>query len=264
MYYEVYIDLLFLINFMMDYLLLLAVRKIAVFDSPRVRILPGALVGAFLTCLTVAVPLPAVVKMVCFHLLINSAMILTGLRIRSLRQFVRVYLMLYAGGFLLGGIFGFFRQYIRTGSLFFLFAVISYELLGIIWKLMRHMQRMGTYTCRIQLRIGDKMTEITGLFDTGNNLEDPQTGNPVCVVEKEAVKDLLTEKGERPVRYICCRSIGDEKGLLPLVKFDSLHISGEEDRTIEDVWIGISDTKISANGIYKMILNPDILVGGVK
>lgn len=53
MHYELYIDLFFLINFLMDYFLLLMVGKMLKCRIRRLRIIAGAMVGAFLTCIFV-------------------------------------------------------------------------------------------------------------------------------------------------------------------------------------------------------------------
>ena len=47
MHYELYIDLFFLINFLMDYFLLLMVGKMLKCRIRRLRIIAGAMVGAF-------------------------------------------------------------------------------------------------------------------------------------------------------------------------------------------------------------------------
>ena len=46
MHYELYIDLFFLINFLMDYFLLLMVGKMLKCRIRRLRIIAGAMVGA--------------------------------------------------------------------------------------------------------------------------------------------------------------------------------------------------------------------------
>ena len=53
MHYELYIDLFFLTNFLMDYFLLLMVGKMLKCRIRRLRIIAGAMVGAFLTCIFV-------------------------------------------------------------------------------------------------------------------------------------------------------------------------------------------------------------------
>ena len=143
MYYEIYIDVFFLINFMMDYLLLAAVCRMLSMEFKRRRVLLGALMGAVLTCLVIIIPTGGIVRLILCHLIVNSAMVMTGLGVKSARELVKALLMLYGGGFLLGGIFSFFGQYIRTGSLFFLFAVVSYEVLEAVWAFFRQVHRQN-------------------------------------------------------------------------------------------------------------------------
>nr|WP_317283128.1 sigma-E processing peptidase SpoIIGA [uncultured Sellimonas sp.] len=258
MYYEIYIDVLFLVNFMMDYLLLLAVKSMLSLQVCRHRILAGAALGAFLTCIVVVLPIPSMCKIACFYMGISSLMILAALPLHTKREFVKTFFMLYVGGFLLGGIFSFFRQYIRIGSLYFLFAVISYELLEVVWKFIRRTQKLDQYTCEAEIEMAGQKVRLHGLIDTGNGLSDPKTGKPVCVVEKEAVKELLDHGAAGRLRYMGYRSVGSRDKMLPLVKFDGLHLYGKSEKHIKDAWIGISDTKISAGGIYEIIINPEI------
>ena len=123
MYYEIYMDVFFLVNFMMDYLLLAAVCRMLGGDFRRRRVLTGAVLGSLLTCLTTMLPVPGFVKLLLYHVAVNTVMLKAAIPVHGMREFVKAFFMLYGGGFLLGGIFSFFGQYIRTGSLFFLFAV---------------------------------------------------------------------------------------------------------------------------------------------
>ena len=52
-YYELYVDVLFLVNFMMDYLLLLLVKKMLKCTATHGRVCLGAFAGALLTCIVV-------------------------------------------------------------------------------------------------------------------------------------------------------------------------------------------------------------------
>ena len=72
MYYELYIDLFFAENFMMDSLLLLFVARISKRQVKRKRIFLGAAAGSLLTCLVIALPIPsAALKMILFHGFVN-------------------------------------------------------------------------------------------------------------------------------------------------------------------------------------------------
>ena len=111
MYYELYIDVFFLENFMLDSLLLLVVNRVMNNGRSYSRILLGGAAGSFLTCLVVAVPLPSAVRMLVFCILVSSVMVYTGLQIMRLSQFVQAFLLLYAAAFLTGGVMQLFRPY---------------------------------------------------------------------------------------------------------------------------------------------------------
>ena len=65
MYYELYIDVLFLVNFMMDYILLLLVRKMLKCTATHGNVFMGAMTGSFLTCLIIVLPISHVLPHMC-------------------------------------------------------------------------------------------------------------------------------------------------------------------------------------------------------
>ena len=88
-YYELYIDVFFLENFAMDFILLAIVRKMTGCLSAYWRICLGALAGAFLTCLAVALPVPyAFVKLILLHGLANIVMVKIGIQPQGDRKSV--------------------------------------------------------------------------------------------------------------------------------------------------------------------------------
>ena len=146
MYYEVYIDVLFLINFMMDYLLLLIVRRVLKCTATHGNICVGSIFGAAAVCICMLLPVRStLIRFLLFHLSVNAAMIWIGLKIRTLREFLKAFVALYASAFLLGGVFTWLQPYVRAGSLFFGAAVGSYYLVIGIWKFLLYLQRMNKY-----------------------------------------------------------------------------------------------------------------------
>ena len=119
MYYELYIDLFFVENFMMDSLLLLFAARISKRQVKRKRIFLGAAAGSLLTCLVIALPIPsAALKMILFHGFVNVFMLKAGLGVNWGRDLVYAWILLYVSGFLLGGAMMVFRPYIQSLSLF--------------------------------------------------------------------------------------------------------------------------------------------------
>jgi len=259
MYYELYVDVLFLVNFMMDYILLLIVRKMLKCTATHGRICIGAAVGSLLTCLVVILPIPyTIIKLILFHVLVNTCMIRVGLKIKTIRSFLKAIIMLYIGSFLLGGIMEVFRPYIRVGSLFLLIAIVGYYLVMAIWRFLSYMQRWNQCHYTVELYLGNKKYQIKGMIDTGNGLRDPISGTPVNILDRHTARTLFGEEHLKDVRYIPYQSIGKKAGVLPAVQFERMCILKDTECWVERPLIAISEETISKGGEYEMILNPNL------
>lgn len=244
---------------MMDYILLLIVRKMLQCTATHGRICIGAAVGSLLTCLIVILPIPyAFIKLILFHVLVNTCMIRVGLKIKTIRSFLKAIIMLYIGSFLLGGIMEVFRQYVRVGSLFLVIAIAGYYLVLGIWKFVSYMQRWNQCHCKVDLYLGSEKYQIKGMIDTGNGLRDPISGKPVNILDRVTARNLLGEKKIKDVRYIPYQSIGKKAGVLPAVQFDRMCIWKDTECWVERPLIAISEEAISKGGEYEMILNPNL------
>ncbi len=262
MQYELYIDLFFLMNFMMDYILLMLLRKMLACSATHVRVILGAAVGAALTCAIIAVPVPYVfVKLLLFHGAANVMMLKAGLCIEWGRPFVKAFLFLYIGGFLLGGVMVFLRQYVRIGSLFFALALFGYLLTSGLWSLVDALIRYNRTHCMAVLYRGGKSCRIKALLDTGNRLKDEKTGKPVSIIEPQAAQQLgfsesFKESGN--VRYIPYHSIGNAGGLLPLFEIDRMCLTGSrDDLEVHKPLLAVCGEEMGLDD-YGIILNPDI------
>lgn len=263
MYYELYIDVFFTVNFTMDYILLAAVRKMLKCPVTHRRIALGALLGSALTCLVIILPVPyAFVKFILFHGVVNVLMIRAGLRAKWGPDMLKAWIMLYIGGFLTGGVFQFLGQYMRIGSLFFVLAVASYYAVSGIWSLISCLSRQNQYRCQAELFMNGRKCQVQALIDTGNGLRDELTGKPVCILDKNVARELLAGSEAVRIRYIPYHSIGKREGVMPLVTLEKMCISNGKKQWIEEPLAAICEDEMTADK-YKMIINPEILVGGI-
>ena len=265
MYYELYIDILFLVNFMMDSLLLLTVRTLLKCPVPCWRVFLGGAAGAALTCVTVALALPVWMKYLSFYLIITGIMIVFGLRIHTIPLFFRACVILYLTAFLMGGIMQFVRPYVHMWSLYYLVAVISYYLIHASWKMITRLKEVQEKRCAVTLYTGSGRYHIQALADTGNVLRDPLSKQPVNVISKELAMDMWGQPEqyeEVKIRYIPYRTVSGTS-VMPILKIERMCVHLEEDIWIADPVLGISEEKISENEEYQMLLNADI-AGGIK
>ena len=259
MYYEIYVDVFFLVNFAMDYLLLLLVRRILSCTATHGNVCLGAFVGALLTCLTVVIAMPyAWIKVVLFHLCINTGMIFVGLKIREIRVFVKAFVLLYIGAFLLGGILEAMGQYVTMGSLFLAVALAGYYLaIGCI-KFVTKVHQWNSCRCKARIFMDGKSMEVTCLLDTGNQLHDPVSGKGVSILNPSTAQKLLGNTKVVGLRYIPYQTIGENAHVLPVFTAEKMQVFAEHNYEIVNPLIGISANEITKKGEYEMILNPNI------
>lgn len=259
MYYELYIDVFFLVNFMMDYLMLLIAKRILKCSATHGNICIGALIGSGLTCIGVCVPIPyAFVKFMWFHIIVNTLMIRAGLKVKFGKKFFKAFVVLYISGFLLGGVLEYLHQYVRMTSLLFGAAIAGYYIvLGII-RFLLGMIRKNQCRCKVDLYYREKMRTVEAIIDTGNGLHDPVSSDPVSILDKRELFSWGEDMTVSKVRFIPYHTIGKREGLLPVIRLDKMCVHSEEELWIEKPIVGISEEEISADGEYRMILNPDI------
>ena len=103
MYYELYIDVFFLENFMMDALLLMLTGRMIRCQAGKGRIFLGAALGAFLTCGAVLIPVPyLLIRLILFYGGINLLMLKVCFQTGWDRTLLFAWIFLYVSGFLLG------------------------------------------------------------------------------------------------------------------------------------------------------------------
>lgn len=262
MYYELYIDVLFLENFMMDSLILLIVNRILKCNRTYGRIFVGGAAGSFLTCLVIVAPLSETLKLFLFYIVVNTLMIVAGLRIRSGTQFVKAFLLLYLAAFAAGGLLQVVRPYARSTAFLYTTAVVSYFLFSWIWKKIPALFQRKAGICRTVVFVKGNRCELKALCDTGNVLTDPLTGDPVSILDPGAAEYIFCLSGtpER-FRYIPYRCVSGES-VMKIFRADKMCVDAGEETWIHSPLLGVGENALSGTGEYQMLLNPDIFYDG--
>ena len=274
----VYLDSVFLLNTLVDYLLLLATAQLAGMPLQRRRLLLCALLGGFYAAV-VLYPWAAWLGKYCFRLMMGGLLALLAFWQLQRRWHMVVLFYLVSGtlgGILLvlGMVTG--NNQSLVGQL--CFARISWAmLLGctlvfyLLLRLLFHQiaRHGGSELMRIKISMNGEEKELVALHDTGNTLRDPINGQPVLVVEREAIKGLWSrETGEIIDSAISAelamaglhsaglgvgftllpfRSVGVSSGLLLATRSDYIKVGRA---TYPRAWVALSAGPISENGTY--------------
>ncbi len=265
MYYELYIDVFWMTNFMMDSLLLFAVRQMLKCPVGKGRIFMGGIVGSTMTCLIVLLPLSGLLRFFAGGILTALVMIRVGFGKQPVRMYRKAFVFLYISAFLMSGILQLFRPYMDTMSLFFVIASAAYAVLKGIQSLWENIQGEQKRICEVLLIQNEKKCRVRALLDTGNLLTDPVTKEPVCVADAQMITAFLGEnidKDSLKLHYLPFRSVGGN-GVIPVIRIRQMQITEKRTIQVENPLLAISRGKLSEEEDYQMILNPDI-VGGKK
>ena len=277
MYYELYIDLFFLENFMMDSILLLFVRSVFGKKSFTIRTFTAGVIAAVFSCVVIVIRMPEAVKCFCNYCIIPVVMIWLGVKISNIVQLFEGVLLLYFTAICLGGIMQLFRPYMGIVSVMYVSALMGCFILKMSWNLLTREGNLQKRCCQVVLYDETKKWDIRAMIDTGNMLQDPAGQKPVHIISKKMAEKIygtkmveelleysLSKENEekwmkKKLHYIPCQTIQGTH-LLPVVTMEKMEIIQKSIIEIQMPQIGIG---IMEETDYQMIVNAQS-IGGTK
>lgn len=200
----VYADILLALNWWIDFLLLLAVRRTLGGGARPWRLATGALVGAA-SCFVLFLPPLSLWLSLIFKLGAAFLMIRIAFRWHGWRQYIRRVFLLFAFSAGLAGLCGGVYYWIAPRDFHVVNGVVYYAvspllLIGLsvvcyalLW-LSDHLMRRRAPTTRVfraTLTVGDNRMIFPCLYDSGNHLIEPFSGYPVVVAERGLLEPLM-------------------------------------------------------------------------
>ncbi|MCX7843003.1 MAG: sigma-E processing peptidase SpoIIGA [Clostridia bacterium] len=204
---EVYLDVLFLENVVMNYLILLVTARFSKAKTSSLRMLLGAIAGA---CYVLVLLFNQDVKLyytTLAKIALSLAMIAIVFSPEKPMSFFKILAIFYFSTFIFAGAafaFMYFNQtggFVRNGILYdfsqnkLTLLIYSIVMVGILvrifWELIQYKFARENLLLTLKIAFEQKTISISALVDTGNSLHDPLTDMPVIVVEYAAIKEVL-------------------------------------------------------------------------
>ena len=270
----IYLDVLFGMNMLMDFIVLYITNRICRFTAACYRIVIAAAFGALWGTFSVIIPSDLkIITNICTYLLVSWIMIRICYGKKKCKDILKGVLTLYVITFMLGGILHFLYYYTCAGyvvkqiivndSGLFIFIIISIILLVLLYAQLVRIKTFADKKCSVCCVINDRKINMTGIIDTGNVLVDPFSHKPVCIAYIGHFKDILDEINDLTkvkYDYIPFNSVGCSKGLLEVIVVDNICISaGRKKKNINNAMVGLSHNILSKDDEYDFIVNPRIL-----
>ncbi len=275
--YVVYLDVFFVINYIMDYILLRLTSIIVKKKAGTFRLCAGAAVGAIYSVAALKPLVRHSIYLTILNIIISFVMVWIAFGFVSKKSLIKNGIVLRVVSFFMGGFLNYLYYSTRVGIVineaihnrspgvtnarkFTVVTLLAYLMISLLVKFLRRYKMDEKRYYQIKLIFKGKAVIAEALYDTGNCLVEPVTGKMVHIAQGELIRQLLgrTEAQER-MYIIPYQSVGVENGLLYGVRLDEMIIyKPEEEVHIESPVVGIYEGELSVNQKYKVILNSGV------
>lgn len=263
MYYEVYIDSLFLLQFFLNLYLLGLVNRMLYHAASGKRVLGGAVLGAVCSLVPFLLPIKLSYGMLCSFLMSILSMSLFVFRTFRLAQLLKVLEKMLVMTLLLGGMLLFLLKLLpdTEGAFWGLIGVLA--LGAVSYTVVGRLMGAGKETdsvCQVTLEGHRGKVQIEALIDTGNSLIEPISGKPVAVIEEATFQMLFGEATPELYRAIPYHSVGKSNGILKgyLLEYMVVELQGVK-KECNQIYVAVSQELLAEKSNYRMILNPRML-----
>ena len=264
----IYIDRLFILNLIIDYLILLGSARVCGLMLRRWRYFLAAVFGALFAAMSV---IPGFGFLTLLPLKLAAGIIMAVIAFGKEERILRCTLVFFAVSSLFGG--AVWAISVQSGAslgslvytpvsmpvLVLSFAII-YGALSLIFR--RTVKNADRAVYDVRIEFSERSVQLRALSDSGNSLYDPMTGSAVMICSAASLAPLFPEQTEllkssdaaeivaQPqlagrLRLIPYSAVGTASGLLPAFRPDRLTVDG---KLRDDIVVAISPTDTCGDG----------------
>ena len=282
----VYLDIVFVENLLMNYIILFATGFIQKMQMKQLRLIISSAFGGGYAIISYLNIIP-IYSNVFMKILLSIIMIYIAFNPQNVKKLCKTILLFYLTSFVMGGCALALLYMVSPESIAFkdgvlvgtypmkitiVAGLVGFCIIQIAFQINKRQLKKKDMICNLEISINKQKTEVKAYLDSGNTLREPFTKKPVIIVEKDKIKNFSNidlEKligGDEPnteklkLKIIPFNSIGKQNGMLIGVKPDFVKIEYEDrEEYIYDVIIGMYDKKINKD--YHALIGLELLEG---
>lgn len=295
----VYVDVVFVVNGIADFLALLAVAKAARIRARVARIATAAAVGGGYGVLACWPDMPQALSHPAAVSAASAVLVLAAFGFSDARRFARNWAAFGLVCFAMGGAVyglqslsasdGFDAGSGRNAGPPAGAGMLAAGVVVAIWlyrsgmRDIRERSLVADALATVRVRIGETTVSLRGLIDTGNRLYDPFTRSPVMIVEARVLSEwfplacrrdetgeawaaLLRDPDRLPAvlrdrfRLVPYRGLNRDFRLMPAFRPDAVEVQwGGQRWEIADVLVGLDEGQLSSDEMYQAVLHPAMI-----
>lgn len=294
----VYLDIIFVENILMNYIILFATLIILKVKNKgqQIRLLASSVIGSSYAIIVYLNIIP-IYSNIITKIILSIVMIYVAFNPQNVKQLLKQLLIFYLTSFVFGGcafalIYFIKPERVKMNNGVFvgtypikvtlIAGIIAFIITQIAFKINKIRLDSKNTFINIKIYYEEKILEVKALLDSGNMLKDPISGMPVIIIEKEILHKIIPEEilnyienivgGEEQkektevkkylskIRMVPFMSIGKENGMLLGIRIDKVKIETEEINIEKDnVIAGIYNQKLTKDNKYNALIGLNLL-----
>ena len=292
----IYVDVVLIENLCMNYIILFATGYIIKLKIKHLRILASSFVGAVYAILAYAGVFPLYAN-IFVKIILSICMVYIAFNPRNIKGMIKELIVFYLVSFALGGCAFALLYIVKPQNIFIkdgvyigtypikialLGGIVGFIITYIAFKVVKSRMSKNELIYNIKIKINEKELSTKVLLDTGNMLKDPISKNPVILIEKNILYDILpkeilenttnmlggefkesdtvTNEYRTRLRIIPFSSVGKQNGMMLGIKVDEVIIITDVDEIIDDrAIVCIYEKEFSKKKKYFGLMGMDML-----
>ncbi|MDX8044936.1 sigma-E processing peptidase SpoIIGA [Gracilibacillus sp. S3-1-1] len=289
----VYLEIVWLLNFMIDWMILLLTQSITKYMTKWFRIVLASFFGSVIVPISFLFP-AFPIDMLGVKVAHSFLIIFIAFGFRNVATYLKVVCTFYFMTFSIGGGLFAIHYLFSTDSLFAqvnmqsdqihgLFVLIGFPIIYYFTKIRMDKHKLEQFQqeffYRVHIKWKERQVETTGYLDSGNHLVDPLTQTPVIIVDETVLLHWFTEEEVSqlhttsqdltndgvdqfsPVtfRMLPFQGVGGNVDFMLAFKPDLflIEVNGSK-QTFKKVLIGIKFGTLVADDSYHCLLHPKL------
>lgn len=296
----IYLDIIFVENMLMNYIILFATLIIVKAKNRRqqIRLILSSTIGSIYSIIVYLKILP-IYSTIIAKIILSIVMIYVAFNPMNIKQLLKQLLTFYLISFIFGGCTFAFIYFIKPEKVMMnngvfvgmypikvtlIAGIIAFVITQVAFKFNKTKLDTTNTLFSIKAYYEEKCLKLKALLDSGNMLKEPISGMPVIIAEREALYSIIpkeifnniegviggdktknnkeVQKHLAKVRMVPFMSIGKENGMLLGIRMDKVKIETENiNMEKQNVIIGVYNNKLTKDNKYNALIGLNLLEG---
>lgn len=289
-----YIDLVFLENVIMNYIIIFSTGTICKVNMKQIRILLASTLGAIYAIMLYIFKFNVYSNQIT-KIILTVCMVYIAFNSKSFKILMKQLIIFYLTSFCFGGA-AYYLLYCVNPNLIktingvfvgtypikiaILGAILGFFIINVSFKIIKSKLSKSDIIYNIDIFYKNKKSNIKAILDTGNLLTDPITNIPVLIVEAQKLENIIPknvlnnmqqifindvfENVDEDIKSRCSiipfSSLGKKNGMMIGFRPDFIKIHIDESEEIrKKVIIGIHNNKLTKNELYSGLIGLNLL-----